>query len=263
VYRGIRRIALASMTRAHVDQSVRELMGKLIKWCVMGFGLVIACNQVGIPIVAMLTGFSIIGLAVGFAAQETLANFIASVVIFWDKPFKVGDIIQVDGTGGQVQRVTFRSTRLLTGDGEILVLPNTAMLAHKLTNVSANPTLRVRVPIGIAYKESIAAARAALMPLMTEDSRVLKDPAPDVIVTACADSSVNLEMRFWIEDETCHRAMYTEVLEKAKNALDAAGICIPFPHLQVLVEETSAARKMRLAGEVAADDQAERTALAA
>jgi small conductance mechanosensitive channel len=263
VYRGIRRIALASMSRAHVDESVRELMGKLIKWCVMGFGLVIACNQVGIPIVAMLTGFSIIGLAVGFAAQETLANFIASVVIFWDKPFKVGDIIQVDGTGGQVQRVTFRSTRLLTGDGEVLVLPNTAMLAHKLTNVSANPTLRVRVPIGIAYKESIDAARAALMPLMTEDERVLKDPAPDVIVTACADSSVNLEMRFWIEDEMIHRVLYTEILEKAKKALDTAGICIPFPHLQLLVEETPATRNLRLAGQGPAESSDQPAPLAA
>src|SRR2546423_11094584 len=153
VYRGIRRIALASMAKAHADESVRELMGKLIKWCVMGFGLVIACNQIGIPIVAMLTGFSIIGLAVGFAAQETLANFIASVVIFWDKPFKMGDWLEIGDTYGRVQRVTFRSTRLLDLNGQLIVYPNTYMLSNRVSNHTTHPLTRVAVPIRVGYQE--------------------------------------------------------------------------------------------------------------
>jgi small conductance mechanosensitive channel len=114
VYRAVRRLALGSMARAHVDQSIRDMLGVLLKYAIMGFGLVIACNQVGIQITALLAGVSIIGLAVGLAAQETLANFIAGVVIFWDKPFKVGDWITVDNIFSQVLRVTLRTTRLLT-----------------------------------------------------------------------------------------------------------------------------------------------------
>jgi len=240
VYRAVRRVVLGSMTRAHVDQSIRDMLGALLKWAIMGFGVVIACNQVGIQITALLAGVSIIGLAVGFAAQETLANFIAGVVIFWDKPFKVGDWITVDNIFSQVLRVTFRSTRLLTLDGETVVFPNTYMLANKVLNHSAHPINRINVAIGIAYKASIDHARAALLALTTHDTRLCNDPPPQVVVTECADSSVDLVLRFWIRDESLEKSIQYEYLEKAKKALDAAGIDIPFPHMQLLLESTEA-----------------------
>jgi small conductance mechanosensitive channel len=240
VYRGIRRMAMGSMKRSDVDHSIRDLLGSLIKWAVMGFGLVIACNQLGIPIVAMLTGVSIIGLAVGFAAQETLANFIAGMVIFIDKPFRVGDWIQIDGVFGQVKRVTFRSTRLLTLDGEYDVFPNTQMLSSKVANLSMHPINRVSIPIGIAYKDSIDKAREALLSLTKNDDRLVKDPPPEVVVKELADSSVNLLFRFWIADEALEHRISYEYVEKAKKALDEAGIEIPFPHMQLILENSPA-----------------------
>ncbi len=237
LYRGIRRLIVGSMKRANVDSSIRDMLGHLVKWTIMGFGLVIACNQIGIQIAALLTGVSIIGLAIGFAAQETLANFIAGVVIFWDKPFRVGDWIEIDETFGQVQRVTFRSTRILALDGDALVYPNTHMLSNRLSNHTTHPLSRVNVSIGIAYKESISTAREVLLGLVKGDSRIVSEPAPTVVVDECASSSINLLLRFWIEDEAIERPIRHEYLEKAKNALDAAGISIPFPHMQVLMEE--------------------------
>jgi small conductance mechanosensitive channel len=240
VYRTVRKLALGSMARAHVDQSIRDMLGVLLKYTIMGFGLVIACNQIGIQITALLAGVSIIGLAVGLAAQETLANFIAGVVIFWDKPFKVGDWITVDNIFSQVLRVTLRTTRLLTLDGETVVFPNTYMLANKLLNHSAHPINRINVAIGIAYKASIDDARSALLALTTHDTRLCNDPPPQVVVTECADSSVNLILRFWIRDESLEKSIQYEYLEKSKKALDAAGIDIPFPHMQLLLESTEA-----------------------
>jgi small conductance mechanosensitive channel len=242
VYRAVRRLVVGSMTRANVDQSIRDMLAVLLKYSIMGFGVVIACNQVGIQITALLAGVSIIGLAVGFAAQETLANFIAGVVIFWDKPFKVGDWITVDNIFSQVLRVTFRSTRLLTLDGETVVFPNTYMLANKVLNHSAHPINRINVPIGIAYKSSIDQARATLLALTTRDTRLCAEPAPAVTVTECADSSVNLNLSFWIREESQAKTIQCEYLEKAKKALDAAGIDIPFPHMQLLLESTDAVR---------------------
>jgi len=244
IYRGVRRLVLSSMAKAKVDPSIRDMLGALLRWSIMGFGLVIACNQIGIQIAALLTGVSIIGLAIGFAAQETLANFIAGVVIFWDKPFKVGDWITIDGQFGQILRVSFRSTRILNTDGETIVMPNTAMLASKVANHSTHPVNRVNVPIGIAYKESIDKARSALLALLPGDARICHDPEPSVVVKECADSSVNLLLRFWIRDESIERKIFHEYLEKAKNALDAAGIEIPFPHMQVLVEDTPAIQSL-------------------
>lgn len=238
IYRGIRRMAMGSMRKSEVDSSIREMLGTLIKWCVMGFGIVIACNQLGIPIVAMLTGVSIIGLAVGFAAQETLANFIAGIVIFLDKPFRIGDWVNIEGTFGQVRRVSFRSTRLLTLDGEVVVFPNSFVLSKQISNHSTNPINRVHVSVGIAYKESIVEARRVLMKLIENDDRIATDPKPDVIVGSLGDSSVNLQLRFWIKDEAVERIIVYEYNEKVKAALDEAKIEIPFPHVQVFVEKS-------------------------
>jgi small conductance mechanosensitive channel len=244
-YRLVRRIILGSMSRAHVDSSIRDMLGAILRWSILGFALVIACDQIGVQIAALLTGVSIIGLAIGFAAQETLANFIAGVVIFWDKPFKVGDWIIIDGMFGRVLRVSFRSTRMLNLNGETVVLPNTYMLANRVANHSTHPVIRVDIPIGIAYKESIDKAREALLATVDGDERICKDPPPSVVVSQCADSSVNLLLWLWIHDESVERSVFYEYLEKAKKALDAAHIEIPFPHVQLLLENTPALAGMR------------------
>lgn len=244
LYRMIRRLANRNMKNNEVDTSIRDMIGGLLKWVIMGFGVVIACNQLGIPIVAMLTGVSIIGLAIGFAAQETLANFIAGIVIFLDRPFKVGDWIEVDGQQGAVKRVTFRSTRFTNLDGDVVVLPNTAMLQNRIINKSTNPVTRVNVPIGIAYKESIDKARDILLGTLKGDKRIENYPHPEVAVRACAASSVDLVMHFWIREERYEDAMVWEYLEKCKKALDEAGIEIPFPHMQLMLEETAAIKAL-------------------
>jgi small conductance mechanosensitive channel len=244
IYRAIRKLVVGSMSKATVDPSIRDMLGWLIKWAIMGFGVVIACNQVGIQIAALLTGVSIIGLAVGFAAQETLANFIAGIVIFWDKPFKLGDWVQIDGELAQVQRVTFRSTRLHNLDNDVVVIPNTMMISQKFINKTTNAVTRASVPIGIAYKESIDAAREVLIGMCRNDPRIVRKPSPIVEVRACAASSVDLMLHFWIQEEAYEDAMQWEYLEKAKKALDAAGIEIPFPHVQLLLEDTPAVEKL-------------------
>jgi small conductance mechanosensitive channel len=186
----------------------------------------------------------IIGLAIGFAAQETLANFIAGIVIFWDKPFKVGDWLELDDTYGHVQRVTFRSTRILDLNGQVIIYPNTHMLSHRVSNHSTHPLTRVSVPIGIAYKEAVADARRVMLAAVEGDARISQSPPPSVVVAACGASSVDLLLRFWITDEALERMIVLEYIEKCKAALDAAGVSIPFPHLQLLLEETPATDKL-------------------
>lgn len=240
LYRTARRLVRGALDKAGVDRSINDMLLSMVKWTILGFGLVVACNQLGIPIVAMLTGVSIIGLAVGFAAQETLANFIAGIVIFWDKPFKAGDWIEVDGHLAEVKRVTFRSTRLEDLDADVLIYPNTAMLSTKLVNKSTNKITRCNVNIGIAYKESIGRAREALLATLDGDRRIVKLDEAEVIVVNFGPSSIDLLLRFWMCEERYEDELMHEYLEKAKLALDAAGIEIPFPHMQVLVEDTPA-----------------------
>jgi small conductance mechanosensitive channel len=237
IYRTVRRVLNGAMQRANVDSSIRDMLITLTKWVIMGFGLVIACNQVGFPIVAMLTGVSILGLAVGFAAQETLANFIAGLVIFWDKPFKANDWLTVGGSYAQVQRITFRSCRLLDLEGEIIIFPNTFMLANKVANHTAHPVSRVSIAVSISYESSVADARSALLKSLEGDYRIRHDPRPEVVVEKLSESSIDLLLRFWIADEKIERKIRHEYNEKAKNALDAAGVVIPFPHVHLITDK--------------------------
>ena len=247
LYRAVRRVVLGSLSKAHIDPSVRDMLTAVLKWGIVGFGAIIACNQVGIQITGLLAGTAIIGLAIGFAAQETLANFIAGVVIFWDRPFKVGDYIDVDSRYGKVLRITFRSTRVLNGDGEVIVVPNTMMLASKMTNHSTNPVCRVKVTVRIPYSASIEMARSILESIAADDVRIGTDPAPSVWVAACGDDGVHLTLGFWVEDESIQKGLEAEYLEKAKKALDAAGMPMPIRHIQLL-SEPAQINQLRRAG---------------
>ena len=236
LYCGVRRLMLGSLAKTHLDPSVRDMLSTVLKWTILGFGVITACNQVGIQITGLLAGTAILGLAIGFAAQETLANFIAGIVIFWDRPFKVGDWIDVDGRYGRVLRVTFRSTRVLNSDGDVIVVPNTMMLASKLTNHSTHPTCRVKVPVRISHAASIDDARERLIGLADHDSRICAEPTPSVWMVECADDGVHLILGFWVEDESIQRALVAEYLEKAKKVFDAAGMPAPLRHVQLVMD---------------------------
>jgi small conductance mechanosensitive channel len=218
-----RRLTLGSMKRAKVDEGIHEVLVGLLRWSILGFGLVICCNQIGVEITALLAGVSIIGLAIGFAAQDSLSNLIASIVVFLDKPFKIGDWVTVDGNYGRVQRITFRSTRVLTSDGDVLVFPNTAVIGNKVVNHSLNPVNWVNVPLTIPNTIPLAKARDALLAACAGDARLLTDLSPKVTVqTVNPDSSVTVFFSFCIKDEGQQGLMMSEYLEKSKTALDAA-----------------------------------------
>jgi small conductance mechanosensitive channel len=216
-----RKLALGSLKRASVDQTVHELLLGLLRWGILGFGLVIACDQIGIPVTALFTGITITGLAVGFAAQDTLANLIASVLIFWDKPFKVDDWITLNSHYGRVQRVTFRSTRLLKQNGDIVAMPNTMVLGSMLINHSMNPINWVNVPLSIPETLPIDRARKALLATCVGDDRLQIEPAPKVVIDSIAPGAVSIFLSFCIKEEARQSDLLQEYLEKSKNALDA------------------------------------------
>lgn len=227
------------------------LIDNVYRYALMVFGLVMALSQLGIDVGAAVAGLGVAGLAVGLAAQDTLANTIAGLTIFWDKPFVVGDWVTVAGEYGMAQDITLRSTRIRTPRNTYVVIPNKRVIDEVLENDSKHGEMRIDVPIGIAYKEDTHAAREALLKAVAGVPGVLRDPAPSVVVEACADSSVNLLLRVWLAEAGDRQASHFAVMEVAKRALDAAGIQIPFPHLQLFwddVEERVIDRLQPLTG---------------
>lgn len=228
--------------RMKIDSQAAGLLVRGANAGLFVFALLTVADQLQINIKSLLAGVGVMGLAISFAAKDTVGNIISGIVIIIDRPFKQGDWISLGGIEATVSQIRLRTTVLTTFDNETVVVPNQRMVQERIINYTMTPRIRVKVPVGIAYKENIDQARAILLGLVSEDDRILDTPAPAVVVTALDASSVNLQLRFWIENSADKFAFLFEYTEKAKKALDAAGIEIPFPHLQVFVEETKGVR---------------------
>jgi small conductance mechanosensitive channel len=228
----------AALRRADfADTLIKLLVDNLYRFAVLVVGAIMAASQVGIDVGAAIAGLGVAGVALGFAAQDSVANTIAGFLIFWDKPFLVGQQITTQGRYGEVTNITMRTTRIRTANNIYIVVPNRQIIEDAILNHSLHGGLRVDVPVGIAYNEDISAAREALLAVARTAEGVSSSREPAVVVAELADSSVNLELRVWIEEAAREKAVYVALLEAAKVALDEAGIEIPFPHLQLAIDE--------------------------
>lgn len=247
VYRVIRGLLTRLMHRSrHVDAGVESLVNKSFRIVGLTFISLMVLDQLGVNITTLLAGLSIVGIAVGFASQDTVQNFISGVTILLDRPFSVGDQVEVDGTYGTVMEISLRSTRLRTLNDTVMVMPNVTMVNQKLINHAMLHHVRVQVPFGIAYKEDMQHARETVLATLVGDERIASTPEPKVVVTELGDSSVNMELRFYLADAKSEVPMRFEYIEKAKRALDEQDIEIPFPHMQLFIDEAKGFEKSSL-----------------
>jgi small conductance mechanosensitive channel len=227
--------AILRRTRFH-DTLIRLLVDSIYRFGLIIFGLVMAADQIGINVAAALAGIGVAGIAIGFAAQDSIANMISGFLIFFDKPFGVDDWVTVAEQYGRVQEITLRTTRIRTNNNTYVVIPNKRIIDEVLVNHSKHGATRIDVPIGIAYKESIPRAREVILEAVRGIEHVIENPAPDVVVVGLGASSVDLEARVWINEAAEEQPVSRRAVEVAKLALDKAGIEIPYPHLQLFVE---------------------------
>ncbi len=237
VYRVTRRSLRSILQRSGMDRLLTVLLvDKVYRIAIMVIGLVMGASQLGIDVGAALAGLGVAGVAIGFAAKDILANVIAGFTIFMDEPFASGDYVHVAGEYGRVEEVTLRSTRLRTLNNTYVVLPNSRAVDEVVVNDSKHGSMRLEVPLGIAYKEDIGRAREVLLEAVSGMEGVMEDPAPDVVADELGSSSVNLLVRVWLADAGSAKPLHFRVMEASKRALDAADIEIPFPHLQLFVD---------------------------
>ena len=247
LYRVTRKPLSGLLRRAGFHEKLVELLvHNIYRYTVTIFGLVMAADQLGINVGAALAGLGVAGIAIGFAAQDALANVMSGFLIFWDKPFIVGDWITTEDEYGQVTDITLRTTRIRTPRNTYVVIPNKTVIDSVLENHSKHGEIRIDVPVGIAYKEDITAAREAILAAVRKlDIRT--DPAPDVVVEKLGSSSIDLLVRVWIDEARSERGITWATTEATKRALDEAGIEIPFPHLQLVLEDVRTPAADRLA----------------
>ncbi len=188
---------------------------------------------------AFLSAFAVFGgaiaLAIGFAAQDLLGNFVAGIFILKDKPFEVGDWIEWDGNAGRVEDIDLRVSRVRTFDNERITVPNGDLANNAVTNPVAYETLRQKFVFGIGYDDDIAAATDIIVEQAEAHPDILDDPAPSVRLVDLGDSDVGLQARWWIEDPDRGDfvKVRSEYVTDVKEAFDEAGIDIPYVHRQL------------------------------
>lgn len=203
--------------------------GKVIFWPLVLVILVSVLRELGFSLGPLLGAAGILGIALGFASQTSVSNIISGFFLLAEEPFKVGDVIDVDGITGSVLTIDTLSVKIRTFDNRMVRIPNETLVKSRFTNITRFPIRRLDVLVGVAYKEDIRRVREILLDVANGNPLVLMEPEPIVIFEGYGDSSVNFKFAVWARRETWLEVKNTVSVD-IKERLDAEGIEIPFPH---------------------------------
>lgn len=215
-----------------MDEMLIDFIASIINVVLTLFVIIAALDQLGVNTASLVALIAAAGLAIGLALQGSLQNFASGIMILVFKPFKSGDFIEAGGISGVVEKVKIFSTIMRTVDNKEVIVPNGSIYDGPITNFSARATRRVDMVFGIGYDDDLRQAKAILERLLTEDERILKDPAPVVALSALTDNSVNFIVRPWVNSEDYWNVSWG-MNEKVKLAFDEAGISIPYPQMDI------------------------------
>ncbi|MDX2496816.1 MAG: mechanosensitive ion channel [Desulfobacterales bacterium] len=222
------------MNKRQVDPTIVSFVANMMYIALLVFVVLAALGQLGIQTTSFIAVIGAAGLAIGLALQGSLSNFAAGFLMIIFRPFKVGDYIEGAGVSGTVEKIQIFTTQLKTPDNKTIIIPNAKLSSDNIVNYSVKGTRRVELVFGIGYGDDIDHARQVIESVIGQDDRVLEDPAPAVVVSELADSSVNFKVRVWTSADD-YWGFYFDTTEKVKKQFDAEGISIPFPQRDVHV----------------------------
>ncbi|MFB6220169.1 MAG: mechanosensitive ion channel family protein [Halolamina sp.] len=221
-------------------EALRGLAASLARALVLFAAVAVAFMAAGFPsfLTAAATLSGALALALGFAAQDLVGNFVAGVFIIKDEPFRVGDWIEWDGNAGRVEEIDLRVSKIRTFDNEQITVPNGDLANNAVTNPVAYEKLRQKFVFGIGYEDDIDLAREAIVEEISAIDGVLDDPVPDTRVTELGDSAVGIQARFWIDDpdRSDFVAVRSAAVQAVKERFDAEGIDMPYVYRQLTGE---------------------------
>jgi len=217
------------MAKSKYDESLQKFLLNLLSWALKVFLILLVISQLGVDVTTFAAVIAAAGLAVGLALQGSLSNFAGGVLLMIFKPYRIGDLVEAQGVLGVVKEIEIFTTKLVSPESKLLIVPNGAMANGNIINYTAEGKIRVDTVIGVAYEEDIKQVKEVLLEVLTSNPKVLQDPAPSVNVLELADSSVNFAVRPFAKPED-YWDVYFATYEGCKLALDKAGIEIPYPH---------------------------------
>ena len=229
IIKKLMRVIKAVMSKKSYDESLQKFLVNLVGWALKIFLIITVVGTLGVETTSFAALIAAAGLAIGMALQGSLSNFAGGVLLMIFKPYKIGDLVEAQDALGVVKEIEIFTTKLVSPDNKLIIVPNGAMANGNITNYTAEGKIRVDTVIGVAYEEDIKQVKDVLLKVLTDNPKVLKNPAPSVNVMELADSSVNFAVRPFSKPED-YWDVYFETYENCKVALDKAGIEIPYPH---------------------------------
>jgi small conductance mechanosensitive channel len=220
------------MVKAGADTILVNFIGSIVNAVLLLFVIVAALDQLGVDTTSLIALIGAAGLAVGLALQGSLQNFAAGVMLIVFRPFKLGDFIEAAGVLGVVEEISIFSTIMKTGDNRSIIVPNGQIYGGAITNYSAKATRRIDMVFGIGYDDDMLQAKKIMEDILAEHELVLDEPAPAVAVAELADSSVNFNVRPWVNSGD-YWGVRADLIEKIKLAFDEKGITIPYPQMDI------------------------------
>lgn len=224
----INRVLLAR----HIDATVADFLSAMVRYSIIAFTIIAALGRVGVQTASVIAVLGAAGLAVGLALQGSLSNLAAGVLLVTFRPFKTGEFVDLGGVMGTVQNVQIFSTTLKTADGKIVVVPNGKIIAGNIINYSREPIRRNEFIIGVAYDADVDQVIALFREVVEADERVLKDLGIQIGLNELAASSLNFVVRCWSKSSDLQN-VYWDLMKNFKRTLDANGIGIPYPQMDV------------------------------
>lgn len=230
-----------------LDETVLPMVNRFACLAVVALGILLALTHLGLEIAPLLAGAGVVGLALSLAAKDTLSNLIAGVLLVIDRPFKVGDRIELwsapreTGSWGDVIDIGLRATKIKNPDNLVIVVPNNEIMQRDIINYTmSGGDIRLRIPFSCTDK-GIELGKQLLLEVAEQVRGVKLDPAPIVIVRGYGPSQVNLELRVWIVEARERRRIGDEITEKAILAFTEAGVEIPYPKRDLYIKQSGAA----------------------
>ena len=217
------------LSKTKYDLTLQQFFQNILSWALKIVLILLVVSTLGIDITAFAAIIAAAGLAESLALQGSLSNFAGGVVIMVFKPYKIGDLVEAQGVIGEVSEIDIFNTRLVSPDNKKIIVSNGAMANGNIINYTAEGKIRVDLEVDVSYDSDIKKAKDVLLKVLTDNSKVLKSPAPFVGVSQLADSSVQFVVRPYCKPAD-YWDVYFSTYENVKIALNQAEIEIPFPH---------------------------------
>ncbi len=224
----VRRLAYTWAQKTEGDHSTELLISRLVYGVIWVMGWIIALGVLGLDFAALLGALGLTSVAIGFSLKDVLSNYIAGVILLAVRPFRIGDQIAIADYEGTVTEVQLRATTIKTYDGRLVYIPNQEVFSSSITNNTASPRRRTSVMVGIDYEADINEARTVILKALNDLDLVEPSPGPEVLVQELAASTINLEIRFWVDSRRAEFLdMTSQGAQRIKEALAAANIEMP------------------------------------